>query len=89
MSRIIPEHVEPSADLLDHAERITTMATQRAIERVVERNAPEVHHAFDGLHCVEEDCGVEIPAERLAWGRVRCTDCQDRREILSKQFQRG
>lgn len=30
---------------------------------------------FDGLHCTDPDCGVEIPAARLATGAVTCIDC--------------
>lgn len=35
---------------------------------------PEHHPEFDGQHCVT--CGDEMPAARLAMGRVRCTACQ-------------
>lgn len=30
---------------------------------------------FDGIHCMDADCGVEIPAARLATGAVTCIDC--------------
>lgn len=35
---------------------------------------------FDGAHCVEEDCGDEIPAGRLALGKIRCVTCQAAKE---------
>ena len=35
---------------------------------------------FDGLHCIEEDCGDEIPAARLAQGKFRCVTCQTLKE---------
>ena len=44
--------------------------------------AAQTHPDFDGVHCV--DCDVEIPAERLAWGRVRCTACQEIIELKKK-----
>lgn len=34
----------------------------------------ETHPDFDGVHCVR--CDEEIPTQRLAMGKVRCTDCQ-------------
>lgn len=37
--------------------------------------APQSHPDFDGVHCV--DCGVDIPPQRLAWGRIRCTECEE------------
>ena len=40
------------------------------------KSAPEQDARFDGKHCVEEDCSVDIPPARLALGRVRCVDCQ-------------
>lgn len=44
--------------------------------------APQTHPDFDGAHCV--DCETEIPAKRLAWGRVRCTDCEAILELKKK-----
>ena len=44
--------------------------------------APQTHPDFDGKHCI--DCEVEIPAQRLAWGRVRCTDCESILELKKK-----
>lgn len=45
--------------------------------------APQTHPDFDGVHCVE--CGDDMPPERLAWKRVRCTSCE---EDLVKEAQR-
>lgn len=36
--------------------------------------------AWDGIHCVEEHCGVEIPERRRANGYCRCVDCQGLKE---------
>jgi hypothetical protein len=44
--------------------------------------AAQTHPDFDGAHCV--DCDVVIPAQRLAWGRVRCTECEATRELKKK-----
>lgn len=51
------------------------------------RSGPESHPAFDGLHCVEEDCGVEIPTVRLNMGKVRCVDCQALLEARQRRAQ--
>ncbi len=47
-----------------------------ALNRALGKSGPEKHPDFDGIHCVEEDCGVEIPPGRLLHGKVRCVDCQ-------------
>lgn len=47
-----------------------------ALRRQLGSSAPETHPDFDGTHCVNDDCGIVIPAKRLALGRVRCVDCQ-------------
>lgn len=39
-----------------------------------------VPEEFDGVHCVEPECGEEIPSARLAMGKFRCTPCQSRKE---------
>jgi RNA polymerase-binding transcription factor DksA len=49
-----------------------------AIRAAAARTAPETHPDFDGEHCVE--CDTEIPAGRLALGKVRCTYCQTLKE---------
>lgn len=35
--------------------------------------------------CVVDDCGVEMPAERRAWGFSVCTSCKAAAERKSKQ----
>ncbi len=40
---------------------------------------------FDGVHCIDDECGVELPAERIADHRMLCTSCQSRREVFAKQ----
>lgn len=40
---------------------------------------------FDGLHCIDEECGEELPPQRLAEYRMLCTTCQSRKEVLAKQ----
>ena len=40
------------------------------------KSVPEHHPDFDGLHCIEPACGVEIPKARLKLGRIRCVECQ-------------
>ncbi len=76
---------ERYADPLDEATALASALTEGAIaaaSRAVER---ETHPDFDGKHCVEDDCGAEIPKERLKMGRVRCVSCQSRLEQKSRQ----
>lgn len=63
-------------DILDHAANITAFLTEKEVAARRAAAAPETHPDFDGRHCVEEECGAYIPDERLAAGRIRCTECQ-------------
>jgi RNA polymerase-binding transcription factor DksA len=78
------EDKERTSDLLDHASSISEHFRAAAERRARQAAQPEYHPAFDGLHCVEEDCGEEIPALRVQAGRVRCVDCQSRIERLGR-----
>lgn len=69
-------------DVLDQAAVVTDFLTTHAVEAARERARPEHHPRFDGTHCVEDDCGIEIPKVRLDLGKVRCVDCQERLERL-------
>lgn len=63
-----------SGDEADLAQAQIEIFQAQAIRRASGRCGPEVHPEFDGAHCV--DCGIEIPAARLALAKVRCIDCQ-------------
>lgn len=39
---------------------------------------------FDKVHCIEEDCGLEIESERIVHGFFRCYSCQSVRESRNK-----
>lgn len=64
------------ADPADIAGETIETCLADAEQRARGKSAPETHPDFDGAHCVSEDCGIEIPAGRLALGKVRCIDCQ-------------
>ncbi len=66
------------ADYIDEAQEVNELHQRVSLLNQSIKMQPEQHPDFDGTHCV--DCGVEIPAERLAWGRVRCADCQGYKE---------
>ena len=68
------------ADLADNADLPIALFQAAAEQRARGKSAPESHPDFDGHTCVEPDCGAEIPAGRLALGRVRCVDCQGLKE---------
>jgi hypothetical protein len=72
-------------DILDQAAAVTDFLTEHAVDAQRALAAPEQHPRFDGKHCVEDDCGIELPSARLALGRVRCVDCQGRLEANLKQ----
>lgn len=64
------------ADIIDDAQRYNELHQEVSLRNQQAKMRPETHPAFDGVHCVEEDCGVDIPHARLAMGRIRCVDCQ-------------
>lgn len=64
-----------SADPIDQAGETAQLFLDADIAAARGKSGPDSHPNFDGLHCVEEDCGVEIPQARLDHGRVRCVDC--------------
>lgn len=43
----------------------------------------ETHPDFDGETCVV--CGEDMPAQRLALGRIRCLKCQEKLEKKLKR----
>lgn len=69
-------------DIIDHAAVTTEQFRLAAEKRARDAAKPEFHPSFDGVHCVEDACGVELPDVRIAAGRVRCVDCQRRIELL-------
>lgn len=75
---MIVDEFEPTADENDRASNAEYTHTQDSLERVRALAKPEAHPDFDGKHCV--DCGDVIPKARLALGKVRCVNCQERIE---------
>jgi len=73
------EGVDPNEvyDEVDRAQHIMLQQQEEVQRRARAMFAPESHPDFDGLHCVEEDCGVVLPLERLKLHRIRCTSCQE------------
>lgn len=68
------------ADLMDDVQAYNEFYDRLAFNAQKARSAPESHPDFDGLHCL--DCEAEVPAARLALGRIRCVDCQQHKERL-------
>ena len=60
------------------AEQLEQAQRDASIAQAAKLTAPEQDDDFDGTHCV--GCWGEIPAARLAWGRIRCVDCQTKLE---------
>lgn len=66
---------------LEMAEALERAQREESIARAARLMAPEKDDDFDGEHCVE--CWEELPAARLAWGRIRCVECQTKLEKLN------
>lgn len=73
----IPDENE-RASLVEQAFNSASVAEVRM------RLAPESHPHFNGRDCV--DCWDELPAERLADGRVRCVSCQTALETKRSRY---
>jgi RNA polymerase-binding transcription factor DksA len=78
--------MERTADVIDQAGQVEQMFRDEEVRVARALSAPETHPDYDGLHCVEVDCGVEIPIVRRKLFRVRCVDCQTRKEGIGRQF---
>jgi len=85
MSNINHAEMERFSDPIDEASQLAANLTENAIAAVRQAIAPETHPDFDGATCVE--CGDDMPPERLAAKRVRCTSCQS--ELEHRNRQRG
>lgn len=66
------------ADALAEAQR--NAGIEQARRKMAEQHDP----SFDGVHCI--DCDEDIPEERLAAKRIRCTRCESARERRNKIF---
>jgi len=64
------------------AERQDQLVRDLGAQRARQANAPQYHPDFDGVHCV--GCGEPIPDQRLALGKGRCVECQEREERLGR-----
>jgi hypothetical protein len=79
---------ERTADELEVAEEVREQAVADGLASVRARLI-EKHPDFDGKHCIEPDCGDELPPVRIAYGRIRCTPCQCEVERKEKLGRRG
>lgn len=67
------------ADPADIAGDTLEVCLADAEQRARGKSAPEAqpnYAEWDHKHCVEEDCGVELPQARIDAKRCRCIDCQ-------------
>ena len=69
-----------SADSLDHASDVEQAFRDAAITAA--RAQARKPADFDGENCY--DCGLEIPAGRLALGKFTCVECQTLKEKNAK-----
>ena len=84
--------IEKSADEFDVASQLADQANEQARLRMAAAEALRIRRTqiaindgdFDGIHCVEPDCGVELPATRVANHCMRCTACETRLEKQNK-----
>ena len=74
-----------SADSLDHASDVEQAFRDAAITAA--RAQARKPAGFDGENCY--DCGLEIPAGRLALGKFRCVDCQGAIDLGRKLYGKG
>lgn len=75
--------LEKTADPSDMATQIQDRNNEQAWLRMRKSLAPQTHPDFDGAHCL--DCADDMPPERLAAQRIRCTLCESKIEKRNKQ----
>lgn len=78
---------EINNDVLDEGDLASAYQMREnamALQKATAANAPETHPEFDGESCVS--CGDDIPAARLALGKVRCVVCQHKLERKGKLY---
>lgn len=71
-------------DEVDQAGRVERNFIAASLKAQQEAMKPETHPDFDGVNCVEADCGEPLPELRLKMGRIRCVPCQEKLEKLRK-----
>lgn len=64
--------------MFERAEQLAQADRDEALRRARAAAGAESHPNFDGKRCVE--CEDDIPAARIALGKVRCVWCQGRRD---------
>lgn len=80
--------MDKHADPLDKASEIAQMYADQGLDKVKRKVQHEQQQNEDGTWPITEcmDCGVDIPEQRLAWGRVRCVECQENKERRERGF---
>lgn len=73
-------------DEVDIASALEMGFVAQSISAITEKNKPEKHPNFDGVHCI--DCEESIEKERLALGKIRCFECQNILDKYNKQYGR-
>ncbi len=71
-------------DTLEFASELQEELNKKGLAHVREALAPQHHPDFDGESCVA--CGNDMPPERLAAHRVRCTPCESALERHHKVY---
>ncbi len=87
------DDMERQPDPVDQASVQTDAWTSDMVTKLRRASAPQQPIPEDGksfryLQCVEEDCGEDLPMERLMAGRIRCVDCQTRLEKKQANYRR-
>lgn len=72
------------ADEADLAEKNTVAFLTDGLTANAAALRPQHHPDFDGAHCIE--CGDDLPAVRLQMGRIRCTECQNARDLNRRRY---
>lgn len=68
--------------MLDMAAQLQDQNNEQARARAALASQPQTHEDFDGEHCLV--CFDDMPAARLAAGRIRCVVCETKIEKSNK-----
>lgn len=84
--------IEKTADDSDLASQREAQNNEQALirrraeeeKRIAATKTALEHGNFDGVHCIDAECGAPLPASRIIDHRMLCTSCQAIREKQNK-----
>ena len=88
MTRELERQIDPLDQAAQTAGEMVNDGVAAIRRAAAYEQVPDENGVYPHTHCIEEDCGEELPIERLKLGRVRCVTCQSLREKRTGSYRR-